>query len=207
MTVDPNDFGCSGFRFKWGDHICAVFDDRDQQMEVMGQFVSIGLRASQRCVWVGRSASADRLRRALEDMGGDLATLDVSNQLVFISDVAFYMEGGMFEPQRTLDLIGTLLADGQRAGYGTMRVVNDVSWLRDQRLEAERWEQFEVQLTHDVSGLPLVMVCQYDKTQLSGEMIVAAFRTHPVVILGDTVHENPFYDASAVEQVRARDIL
>jgi hypothetical protein len=190
---DPTDFGYAGFSFAWGDHICAIFENRVQQMEIMGAFIATGIRAEQRCVWVSPEESAAGLRQTLADMGGDLATLEASNQLLVLSELDFYLQGGVFEPDRTLDLLAALAKDNEREGYRTMRVANDVSWLTAGRVDVRLWEDFEGRLTQEVAGLPLVMVCQYDHRQLSGEMIVTAMRTHPSVILGDTFRRNPFY--------------
>lgn len=62
MPADPNDFGYAGFRFSWGEHICGIFDNRAQQMEIMGAFVATGLRSAQRCLWVGAPESCKVLR-------------------------------------------------------------------------------------------------------------------------------------------------
>lgn len=189
----PTDFGYGGFSFAWGDHICGIFNSRVQQMEIMGAFVGVGLRAEQRCVWISPEESAAELRRALSEMGGDLATLEASSQLLIVSEIDFYLRNGIFEPERTLDLLATLLQDNQREGYSTMRVANDVSWVAGGRVDPESWEHFENRITQEVSGLPLVMVCQYDRGQVSGAMIVTALHTHPIVILGDVFRRNPFY--------------
>jgi len=155
---EPTDFGYGHFRFSWGDHICAIFDDHAQQMTIMSSFIAAGLQAGQRCLWVSPRESADALRVALTEIGGDLATLEASGQLLIISEVEFYLQDGIFEPERTLDLLGTLLQDNQREGYATMRVASDVSWLREGRPDPELWESFEARLTWEVAGLPLVMV-------------------------------------------------
>lgn len=189
----PTDFGYLGFSFAWGDHICAIFDSRLQQMEIMGPFIGTGIRAEQRCVWVSPEESAAELRRTLSEMGGDLPTLEASSQLLIISEIDFYLRNGIFEPERTLDLLATLLEDNQREGYSTMRLANDVSWVAGGRVDPESWEHFESRATQEISSLPLVMVCQYDRRQVSGAMIVAALRTHPTVILGDAIRQNPFY--------------
>jgi hypothetical protein len=195
--MDDVYFGYGGFSFSWGDHICAIFDRPTQQMDVMGGFMEQGIRAGQRCAWVSPEASARQLRRALSDAGGDVQTLEASGQLVVISEVAFYLEGGMFEPKRTMDLLRALVGDGQRTGYRTMRIATDVSWLRGDRIDPDVWEGFETELTEEVSGLPAVLVCQFDRRQVSGSIVIAAFRSHPIVILGEEIHQNPFYSASA----------
>lgn len=193
--TDPTDFGYGGFKFTWGDHICAIFADRQQQMEVMGPFVSAGIRAGQRCLWVAPPESAAALRQWLSDAGGDLPSLEASGQLLLIEAVEFYLQDGIFEPDRTLDLVHTVLEDSRSEGYSTIRVAADVSWLGEGRVDAARWEDYEARLTHAVSPLPLVVVCQYDQRQVSGELLVTALHTHPSVILGDRFRQNPFYAA------------
>lgn len=195
--LDPTAFGYSDFTFNWGDHICSIFDSHVQQMEVMAPFIATGIRAEQRCVWIAPGDSTEALRQALGMMGGDLLTLEASSQLLLLSEVDFYLRDGVFEPDRTLDLVQALLEDNRREGYSTMRMATDVSWLCCGLLEAEAWEEFETRLTEQVSDWPMVMVCQYDRRQVSGDMIVAALRTHPIVILGDSFHGNPFYQPAA----------
>lgn len=191
--VESTYFGYSSFRFDWGDHICAIFDQYDQQLEVMAGFMAQGMRASQRCVWVAPEQSAIQFRERMAAVGGDLQTLEASGQLVVISEVDFYLRSNLFEPDRTMDLLRTLLADGQRNGYPTMRLATDVSWLKDGRIDPDLWEQFEYRQTEEMTGLPAVLVCQYDRRQVSASIVVAAFRTHRLVILGEEIHENPFY--------------
>lgn len=190
--LDPTAFGYGGFSFTWGDHICAIFDDRVQQMEVMLPFMTSGLRAAQRCVWIGPQASCRSFRTALAGAGGDLPTLEASGQLVVVDAVDYYLEHGIFEPARTMRLLQTLVVDGQKQGYATMRLTGDASWLPG-RVDQDVWEEYELHVNDALVDLPVVVVCQYNRLQATGSMVVAALRTHAIVILGDAVHENPFY--------------
>lgn len=173
----------------------------------MGPFVSAGIRAEQRCVWIGPENSTEALRGALRHLGGDLPTLEASSQLLIISEVEFYLQGGVFEPDRTMDLLQTLLQDNQREGYYSMRIATDVSWLHEDRIDARAWEDFEARLTREISSLPMVMVCQYDRHQVSGDMIVIALQTHPTVILGDRFRQNPFFAPTPIGPTDTREIL
>ena len=205
--LSPTAFGYGRSSFSWGDHICAIFDSHAQQMEIMAGFIGAGLRATQRCVWVAPEESSNALREALADIGGDLPTLESSSQLLIISEVEFYLHEGIFEPSRIMDLLRALLEDNRREGYDTMRVASDVSWLRGDYPDPELWERFEARLTREIAKLPLVMVCQYDRRQMSGSLLVTALRTHPTVILGDTFRQNPFYIAEPVGTLGPPDIL
>jgi len=192
VTVDPTDFGALGFRFSWGDHICGIFDSHAQQMETMGAFVAAGLISGQRCVWVGPPASSRALRGQLAGIGADLSTLEASGQLLLLPDADFYLRGGLFDIERNLDLLYTLLQENQRDGYLTMRFAGDLAYVQTGELDLRAWEEYESRLTVEARGLPVVVICQALRRQLTGSHIVAAFRSHPLVLLGDAIHENPF---------------
>jgi hypothetical protein len=191
--LSETSFGYGEFSFSWGDHICAIFESHAQQMEVMIPFIATGLRATQQCVWVSPPDAAQHFREALGAIGGDLPTLEASGQLVIISDVDYYLYHGLFEPDRTIALMRTLHEEGRRQGYQGIRATGDVSWLGKSGLDPDIWEEYELRVSHEVADRPVVVVCQYNPRQVGGEMVVKALRTHPIVILGDTVKQNPFY--------------
>ncbi len=205
--MDETEFGYGEFRFSWGDHICAIFDSHAQQMEVMVPFIAAGLQTGQRCVWVAPEESGNALREALVGIRADPATLEASGQLLIISEVEFYLRGGVFEADRTMELLRRLLDDSRREGYSTMRVASDVSWLCHTDLDPELWERFEARLTREIAKLPVTMVCQYARRQISGPLLVTALRTHPTVIMGDRIHENPYYVPEPVGTSGPQEIM
>ena len=205
--LDSTEFGYGGFTFNWGDHVCAFFDDHMQQMEVLAPFVSVGIQLGQRCAWIAPEPSCNALRRALAEMGGDLATLEASGQLLIMPDPEFYLHEGVFEPDRTMDLVRALLGDSQRQGYPAMRMCNDVSWLGGGRVDAELWEEFELTLTEAITNLPLCLVCAYDRRQVSGSILVAAIRTHPVMVVGTNFRANPFYEPGPAGFGGVREVI
>ncbi len=199
-------FGYGQFSFAWGDHICAIFETHAQQMEVMVPFIATGLRATQQCVWVSPPDAAQHFRQALGAIGGDLPTLEASGQLVIVSDVDYYLHHGLFEPERTLALMHAVVEEGRQHGYEATRATSDVSWLGKSGLDPDAWEAYELRATQEISGHPMVVVCQYNPRQVGGEMVVKALQTHPIVILGDAIRQNPFY-AAPQEGVAPRELV
>ena len=206
-AADPTAFGWGDFSFSWGDHVCAVFENRDQQMTVTVPFMAHGLRAEQRCVWISAPAGAARFRRALLACGADLPTLEASGQLIIISDVEFYLSDGLFDPDRTLELGMALLEDGQRCGWTAMRVAGEASFLRGEQIDVALWERYEEQVSRGVAGAAVVAVCQYDRRRVPSSFISAALRTHPIVILGESIRRSPFYEADAPSVAGRQDLV
>jgi hypothetical protein len=195
-VADPTAFGDADLSFSWGDHICIIYEDYDQQMAVMLPFMARGLEAGQRCVWVSSPPSAQRFRRGLAGIGGDRLTLEACGQLVIIDETDFYVQDGLFRPDRTLALGRTLLLDGQRQGYPAMRIAAEASWLPQYHVDVATWEGYELAVTQRIETAPVVAACQYPARRLSREAILAALRTHPIVIMGETVYHNPSSRAS-----------
>lgn len=205
--VDPTAFGYAGFNFSWGDHICTIFDDPDQQMMVMVPFMTHGIRAGQRCVWASPPTPAERFRKAMGAAGCDLVTLEASGQLIVISDIEFYLQDGLFEPSRTLALGRTLVEDGRRQGYPATRIAADVSWVHDRPMDAHLWEQYEHRVTLALADFPAVAVCQYDRRRFPGSLIVTALYTHPIVILGETLCRNPYFVQPPHDAIGPQEVL
>ena len=191
--VDPTAFGYGDLRFSWGDHICTIFENREQQMEVMVPFVVQGLRAEQRCVWASPKSAAELFRRRLAEAGADLPTLEASGQLLIIPDTDYYLSDGVFVLERTLELAKTLYEDSLRQGYTAIRAAGDCSWAAEAPVDVELWEKYEREFGEQIAGKPAVVVCQYNMRQFPRAHVLAALRTHPIVILGETVCRNPLF--------------
>jgi hypothetical protein len=204
--TDPMAFGYGDLRFSWGDHICTIFQNREQQMAVMVPFMAHGLAVGQRCVWASPKTAAEEFRRALTGAGGDVPSLEASGQLLIIPDVDYYLQGGIFEPERTLQLAQTLYEDSMREGYSGIRATGDVSWLTGEPVDLDLWERYEHEFTARSEGKAVVTVCQYDQRRFSGGFVVAALHTHPIVILGETVCRNPFLTSPPEEFEDRREV-
>ena len=52
-----------------------------------------------------------------------------------------------------------------------------------------------------------VFLCQYDLTTFLGTVVMDAMKTHPICIVGDVIHQNPYYENPKVylEEIHRRD--
>jgi hypothetical protein len=67
--------------------------------------------------------------------------------------------------------------------------------------------EYETRLNHVLPKYDDVVVCTYDITRFSASVVMDILRTHPRVIIGGFLQENPFYvppDEFLVE-LRGRD--
>ncbi len=57
-----------------------------------------------------------------------------------------------------------------------------------------------------IDNPPALFFCQYDLTQFLGTVVLDALKTHPLCIIGSTIHQNPYYEDPEVflEELRTR---
>lgn len=53
--------------------------------------------------------------------------------------------------------------------------------------------RYETRLNHILPKYDHVVVCTYDVTRFSASIVMDVMRTHPQVIVGGMLRENPFY--------------
>lgn len=51
------------------------------------------------------------------------------------------------------------------------------------------------------------VICAYDLTQFTGDIVMDVMRTHPMAIIGGVLHENPFFvpPDEFLRQIRKRE--
>jgi hypothetical protein len=137
---------------------------------------------------------ANHLRR-LAEAGIDVAGAEASGQLVLLDWSQNYLEGGRFDQDRTMSQLASSRDEGLRLGHSRTRYVAHMEWA----LELENRPELVVyEATSNFFPLtPNVAICVYQIPRWDGQLLVDALRTHPLVILGGLLHENPFFQPPA----------
>jgi hypothetical protein len=53
--------------------------------------------------------------------------------------------------------------------------------------------EFETRVNYVTPKYDNIVICAYDLSKFSASVVIDAMRTHPVVIVGGLLHENPFF--------------
>ena len=53
--------------------------------------------------------------------------------------------------------------------------------------------RYEARLNGCIASLPAVILCLYDLQRFGAEVLMDTLRTHPMVVVDDMVHDNPYY--------------
>jgi hypothetical protein len=85
-----------------------------------------------------------------------------------------------------------------------IRMVADMGWAAGLPSVAEDLIEFEARANFLHARHRHVVICAYDVGQFDGAFVVEILRTHPMVLIGGVLHENPFFVAPD-ELLRERD--
>jgi MEDS: MEthanogen/methylotroph, DcmR Sensory domain len=190
MSDGRHGVGIPGLHIESQDHVCALYEGAERRDEVLIGFLRAGLEEGDKCVWV-----VDE-----DDPSEFLAKLAEPNDVKrWQANGAINVRGA--EPEReqgdelTIDeMLATwdeAMAAADQSLFPFVRVTGDATWWSTQA-GADNLVRYECALTDRLPDNVAVMCC-YDVAEMDGSTLVDAVRTHPTLLVGSVIIENPFY--------------
>jgi hypothetical protein len=174
-------------------HICAFFNGMDEQYRVLGSFIKEGFDNGDKAVHlIDPERRTNHLRR-LADAGIDVDDAIESGQLDIYLWEDSYLREGRFDQDIWLAFFEDVLKSGPAAGFAQTRVLGQMEWALIHLPGVEDLIEYETRLNQVVPKYDDTVLCAYDLSKFGAETVIYALRTHPLVIIGGLLHENPFY--------------
>jgi MEDS: MEthanogen/methylotroph, DcmR Sensory domain len=193
MATSGSSVQCAGSSLGQHRHICAFFNDLDEQHRVLRSFIKEGFEQGDKAFHiVGPELWEDHLRR-LAEAGIDVERALGSGQLELRRWQDAYLRDDRFDQDAMLALIEDVLQLGSAAGYPLTRFVSRAEWNLVDKAGIDRWLEYETRVNYVVSQHNDPVICTYDLSKFSASTVMDVMRTHPVVIIGGVLQENPFF--------------
>lgn len=174
-------------------HVCAFFGGEEEAYRVLLPFIADGFSSGHKAVHVVRPERETVHLRRLSSSGIDVAAARVAGQLDVRHDTDTYLVDGRFDCDRMLAAFEAMASGNDNGGFPLSRIVCDMDWATDHLPDFDALIEFEARVNEVWSRHDDVVVCIYDVRKLRGDMVIDIMRTHPVVLIGDVLQENPFY--------------
>jgi hypothetical protein len=172
-------------------HVCAFFNGDEEAWRVLGSFIAEGFACGDKAIHIVRpDREAYHLRR-LAGAGIDPVSARGSGQLDLRHNTETYLVDGRFDQDRMLAAFEAMA--GGNDNFPLSRIVCDMGWAADHPLHHEDLIEFEARVNDVWSRYDDVVICVYDLGTLSGDMVIDIMRTHPMVLIGEVLQENPFF--------------
>jgi hypothetical protein len=174
-------------------HICAFFNDVDEQYRVLSSFIKDGLDRGDRAFHlVDPKLQEDHLRR-LGEAGVDVQQAIGTGQLEVRPWEDGPLQGDRFDQDVWLASFEQVLQAGPAAGYAQTRFLAQMEWALVDLPGANDLMEFESRVNLVTVKYEDAVICAYDLSRFGGRVVVDALRTHPVVLMGGLLLENPFF--------------
>ena len=174
-------------------HVCALFNSDEEEYTVLLPFIKNGFECGDRAVHVVNPDSrAEHLKR-LSAEGIDTAEAQQRGQLDLRASTDTYLKEGRFDQDRMLAAFEELASTSAVSGSGMSRIVCRMDWAADGREHLENLIEFESRVNDVWRRHEDAVICTYHLGRFSGDTVIDIVRTHPLVIIGGVLHQNPFF--------------
>jgi hypothetical protein len=187
LQIDPN--ALKGVN----RHICAFFNGMDEHYRVLRSFINDGFENGDREFHlVDPERREDHLKR-LADTGIDVDEAMASGQLEVRPWEDGPLHGERFDQDTWLAGFEDVLRSGPESGYAKTRFLAQMEWALVDLPGIDDMIEFETRVNDVVPKYEDLVICAYDLSKFGASAVMYALRTHPVVILGGLLQENPFF--------------
>jgi hypothetical protein len=174
-------------------HICAFFNGMDEQHRVLGSFIKDGFdRGDKAFHLVDRAQREDHLAR-LAKAGIDVQGAMDTGQLEVRPWQDGPLHGDRFDQDAWVEAFEQVLQSGPAAGYAQTRFLAQMEWALVDLPGVEDLIEFETRVNYVVPKYDDAVICAYDLSKFGASVVMDALRTHPAVIIGGLLQENPFF--------------
>ena len=192
---EPHDFGLAGVDLEAGDHLCAMYMGQQERDEIVLPYLRAGLRAGDKCLCIIDSSPLGDLLASIGDEQ-EVQGYVASQQLEMHTANEAYLRTPPFTTEAMLEYWESTVGAAVTTGpYGFARVTGEMPW--EMRTLPGRTEffRYEGALNRFAPRYPQVILCLYDMQRFGGGFLVDLLRTHPKLLMGGLVLENPHYRA------------
>ena len=174
-------------------HICAFFNSFDEQHRVLRPFIKEGFdRGDKTFHLVDPDRREEHLWR-LAEAGINVQEAMGIGQLEVWPWQDGPLRGGHFDQDTWLVSFEQVLQSGPAAGYAETRFLSHMEWALVDLPGVEDLIEFETRVNYVVPKHDYPVICAYDLTKFGASVVMDALRTHPLVIIGGLLQENPFF--------------
>jgi hypothetical protein len=174
-------------------HICAFFNSIDEEHRVLRSFIKDGFDRGDKAFHLVDPEQREEHLRRLAEAGINVHRAIDTGQLEVRRWQDAYVRGDHFDQNAMLALIEEVLQSADTAGYPLTRLVAHMEWALLDKPGIDNLVEYETRLNYVLPKYDDPVICTYDLSKFPASLVMDIMRTHPVVIIGGILQENPFF--------------
>jgi hypothetical protein len=174
-------------------HICAFFNSADEEHRVLRSFIKDGFDRGEKALHIVDPELREEHLKRLGEAGIDVERAMASGELEVRRWRDTYLHEDHFDQDAMLGLIEEVLQSGAAAGYPLTRLLAHMEWALLDKPGVHDLLEYETRLNYVLPKYDDPVICTYDLSKFGSSVAMDIMRTHPVVIIGGVLQENPFF--------------
>jgi hypothetical protein len=188
-------------------HVCAFFHNREEEYRVLLPLAKEGFERGEKVFQIVDPEHLPERMRRLEEVGISPAMAHRPGQIEFRVWEEAHLRGGRFDQEAMMTLLEEVLAGAKADGFGQTRLWSNQEWALGDHPGVQDLLEYETRVNYFLPKYDDLVVCVFDLTKFGAGVVMDVLRTHPLVIIGGFLHENPFFvpPDEFLRELRARD--
>lgn len=174
-------------------HICAFFHTKEEEHRTLLDFIQEGIAQNERAAHFVSADGVNDHRSRLRASGVDVDAAENRGQLRVATWDDAYLKDGHFDQDRQIKLLESVLQAGRKEGFAQTRLIANMEWALEDKAGVEDIVEYESRLNYTLPNYSDPVICTYDLSRFSAGVAMDILRTHPMVIIGGVLQENPLY--------------
>jgi len=176
------------------NHVCAFFNTIDEEHRVLRSFFKDGFDHGEKAIHIVESENREEYLKGLAEAGINVQEVMETGRLEVLPWTDMYVRNHRFDQDAMLASVESLIQSGAAAGYARTRLVgHHMNWLFLDKPAVNNLLEYEARLNGVLSKYNDLVICNYDLSKFGASVAIDIMRTHPLVIIGGLLRENPFF--------------
>src|SRR5258707_7837223 len=174
-------------------HIGAFVNGIDEEHRVLRSFMKEGMTRGDKAFHIVDPELRDQHLKRLAELGINVEQALEAGQLEVRPWQEAYLLGDHFDQDAMLALIEEVLQASASSGYPLTRLLGHMEWALLDKPGVDNLVEYETRLNYVLPKYDDPVICTYDLSKFPSSVTMDIMRTHPVVIIGGGLQENPFF--------------
>jgi hypothetical protein len=183
----------AGAQLRRARHVCAFFNSEEEEYRVLMPFIRGGFDCGHKAVHVVSDGRHDGHLKHLAGAGIDTAEAQRSGQLEIHINTEIYLRDGKFDQDRMLQTFETIASGSANSPYPLSRIVCQMEWASHDSSCIDELIAFEARVNDVWRRHDDAVICVYDLAKFGGDTVIDIIRTHPMIVIGGILQQNPFF--------------
>ncbi len=190
-TAAPISF--AGSELAENRHVCAFFHSEEEEYRVLLPFIKAGFACGHKAVHVVNPSQRSEHLERLASVGIDHTAAERSGQFELRVNSETYLRDGRFDQERMLHAFEQIASGNTPGEFPLSRIVCRMDWAAEGKSYINDLIEFESRVNHVWDRHDDAVICTYHLGQFGGDTVIDIMRTHPMIIIGGILQQNPFF--------------